>query len=46
MAKLDKDMYLENIPPTIYKELIYELNENSNWKILASHLAEQLGYEW
>ncbi|XP_032663908.1 mucosa-associated lymphoid tissue lymphoma translocation protein 1-like [Odontomachus brunneus] len=44
MARFDEDMYLEHIPLPVYKELIYELNKKSNWKVLACHLAEQLGY--
>ncbi|EZA48955.1 hypothetical protein DMN91_011416 [Ooceraea biroi] len=46
MANIDEDMYLEHIPATVHKELIYELNKNSNWQVLACYVAEQLGYEW
>lgn len=46
MAKFDEDMYLEHIPLAVYKELSYELNKNSNWRVLACHLADQLGYQW
>lgn len=46
MAKINEDMYLEYIPSAIYNELIHELNKNSNWQVLACHVAEQLGYQW
>lgn len=46
MAKIDEDMSLDHIPPAIYKELISELNKNSNWQVLAYHVAEELEYQW
>jgi hypothetical protein len=46
MAKLDEDIYLEHIPSTVHGELVYELNRNSNWQVLARYVAEELGYEW
>jgi len=46
MAKISEDIYLEHIPSAMYNELIYELNKNSSWRILACHVAEQFGYQW
>ncbi|KMQ86733.1 mucosa-associated lymphoid tissue lymphoma translocation protein 1 [Lasius niger] len=46
MAKIDEDMSLDHIPPAIYKELVNELNKNSNWQVLAYHVAEELEYQW
>lgn len=46
MAKIDEDIYLEHIPSAMYNELIHELNKNSSWQVLASHVAEQFGYQW
>ncbi|KAL0134814.1 hypothetical protein PUN28_001528 [Cardiocondyla obscurior] len=45
MAKINEDIYLEHIPSTLYNQLIYELNKNSTWQLLARHVAEQLGYQ-
>ncbi|XP_012223314.1 mucosa-associated lymphoid tissue lymphoma translocation protein 1 homolog [Linepithema humile] len=42
MAKIDENLYLDEVSPAIYKELICELNKNSNWQVLACHVAEQL----
>lgn len=46
MAKIDENMSLEHIPLAIYKELVNELNKNSNWQVLACYVAEQFGYQW
>lgn len=43
MAKIDENLYLDQVSPAIYKELTNELNKNSNWQVLACHIAEQFG---
>lgn len=44
MSQFDKDIYLECLPINTYNELVRALNKDSNWILLANHVAEQLEY--
>ncbi|XP_076760534.1 mucosa-associated lymphoid tissue lymphoma translocation protein 1 [Xylocopa sonorina] len=44
MIDLDKDTYIENLPTTIYTELVNALNKDAAWVILANQIAEELEY--
>ncbi|CAL7937014.1 unnamed protein product [Xylocopa violacea] len=44
MIDLDKDTYIENLPTSIYTELVNALNKDAAWVILANHVAAELEY--
>lgn len=48
MTRLDKNMYVECLPVTLYNEIINALNKDAAWITLANHVAEelQLGTLW
>ncbi|KOX70967.1 Mucosa-associated lymphoid tissue lymphoma translocation protein 1 [Melipona quadrifasciata] len=42
MTRLDKNMYVECLPVTLYNEIINALNKDAAWVTLANHVAEEL----
>lgn len=42
MTRLDKNMYVECLPVTLYNEIINALNKDAAWITLANHVAEEL----
>lgn len=43
MLIFDEDLELDSLPANIYKELVYELNQDSGWRTLGLYVSQELG---
>lgn len=43
MLTFDEDMELDALPANIYKELVYELNQDAGWRTLGIYVSKELG---